>query len=202
MSNLISPRLAAARTRVPHLAEAATVRARLAIVPARSSAAPRTPFVMLIFGVLVAGVVGLLMFNTHMQQNAFVASDLKQTSERLIAQRQDLNLELQQLRDPQRVATAARDLGMVMPGSPAFLRLSDGEILGSAAPATPDGALFVRAFKAVKPPALKPPPRIVRVPATPAAPKTRAGSGRASADSAAPAGRNKPARNTSTTTSN
>lgn len=195
MSNLISPRLA----------EAATVRARLALVPARATSAPRTPFFVLVAAVLVAGIVGLLMFNTHMQQNAFVASGLKQTSETLTAQRQELNLELQQLRDPQRVAAAARDLGMVMPASPAFLQLSDGGILGKPAPATPDGALFVRNFKAVKPPALKPKPRIVRVPAAPAQPRQNAADRdrRASQPAGGAAGRNGPARAaTSTTTSN
>lgn len=185
MSNLTSPRLAASWTRVSH--EAATVRARLALVPARANAAPRTPFVALVIGILVAGVVGLLMFNTHMQQNAFAASELKQTADRLTAQRQQLNLQLQQLRDPQRVATAARDLGMVAPTSPAFLSLADGKVIGNAVPATADGALFVRNFKATKPPALKPKPRIVRVSA--ATPSTA--TGRASTDSAASPGRKK-----------
>lgn len=190
MSNPISPRLTAARTRMPHLAEAATTRARLAIVPARASTAPRTPFVVLLFAVLVAGVVGLLMFNTHMQQNAFVASDLKRTAESLTAEQQQLNLELQQLRDPQRVAMEARKLGMVVPASPAFLRLSDGRTIGKATPATPDGGLFVRNFKAVKPKALVPPPRIVRVPAV-ITPKTSTATGRASAATAAGQGKKK-----------
>jgi 4-amino-4-deoxy-L-arabinose transferase-like glycosyltransferase len=193
MSNPISPRLAAARTRMPHLAEAATVRARLALVPARASSAPRTPFVALLAAVLVAGVVGLLMFNTHMQQNAFAASDLKRTSERLTAQQQQLNLELQQLRDPQRLAIEARKLGMVIPDSPAFLRLSDGEVVGVATPASPESGLFVRNFKAVKPTALTPPPRIVRVPAVITPRKTSPADGRASAGSSPAEGRKKSA---------
>ena len=39
--------------------------------------AARTPFVVLVIGLLVAGVVGLLMFNTHMQQASFRATALQ-----------------------------------------------------------------------------------------------------------------------------
>lgn len=163
MSTMMNPRLASARARVPQLAEAATVRARLALVPSSATSAPRTPFAVLLFALLVAGVVGLLMFNTHMQQNAFKASELSATAEAMKAEKQGLNMELQQLRDPQRVAQAARDLGMVLPSTPAFLRLSDGTVVGKAGAANPDEGLFVRNFPARLPAALKPPPRIVKV---------------------------------------
>lgn len=178
----MNPRVAAARTRMPQLAEAATARARLALVPARARNARRTPFAVLVFALLAGGVIGLLMFNTHMQQNAFKASALQRTATDLMAQKQGLDMELQQLRDPQQVALAARELGMVMPPNPAFLRLSDGRVIGDPVPAGPDGALFVRNFKATKPAALNPPPIIVRVPApdSKAADKSLATTGRAS----------------------
>ena len=45
------------------------------------------------------------------------------------------------LRDPQRVARKAQGMGMVIPATPAFLRLADGKVLGTPAPATRDDAL-------------------------------------------------------------
>ena len=63
---------------------AAVERARLTVVPARSlarSQAARTPFAVLVIALLVAGVVGLLMFNTHMQQTSFTATALEQQSQ-------------------------------------------------------------------------------------------------------------------------
>ena len=58
------------RVRVQRIAEAAVERARLTVVPrVRRSRSPRVPFVTLVSLLLLGGVVGLLMFNTTMQQN-------------------------------------------------------------------------------------------------------------------------------------
>jgi hypothetical protein len=46
-------------------------------------------------------------------------------------------MDLERLRDPQRVAGEAKEMGMVPPGNPAFLRLSDGKVLGKPEPAKP-----------------------------------------------------------------
>lgn len=190
MSELMSNRLAAVRARAPQVADAASLRARLALVPARATTAPRTPFAVLLFALAVAGVVGLLMFNTHMQQNAFTASALKEEAEALTAKQQRLDMELEQLRDPQRVALQARSMGMVLPATPAFLRLSDGRVIGEAQPASPDTGLFVRNFPAVKPAALRPAPRIVKVQAV-ITPRKSSADGRASAVTDAAAGKKK-----------
>ncbi len=126
MSTLINQ----ARTRVPRFAEAAVERARLTVVPPRRSLgrtqAARTPFAVLVITMLAAGVVGLLMFNTNMQQASFKATALQDRVNVLTAKEQSLALELDQLRDPQRLAMAAKALGMVAPSQPAFVRLSDG----------------------------------------------------------------------------
>lgn len=162
MSNLMSQ----ARTRVPRLAEAATVRARLSLVPAGTTTARRTPFVVLIFALLAGGVVGLLMFNTSMQQASFHATALQQEADALTAQQQQLSMQLDQLRDPQRLAHAARRLGMVVPPDPAFVRLTDGRVLGTPTVATPNDAVHIMGFPTPKPRLLAPPVRIVHVPAT------------------------------------
>lgn len=128
--------MAQSRSRLPRLAETAVERARLTLVPRPTRNAPRMPFVALVGAVLLAGVIGLLLFNTHMQQASFKATALETRAAALHAQEQGLRMELDTLRDPQRVALRARSLGMVPVVNPAFLRLSDGTVLGEAVPAT------------------------------------------------------------------
>src|SRR3954465_14117836 len=94
-----------ARTRVPRIAEAAGERARLTVVPRipRRRAA-RVPFVTLVSLLLVGGVAGLLFFNTSMQQASFTATDMENEVSLLNAHEQSLKMQLESLRDPQRVA--------------------------------------------------------------------------------------------------
>lgn len=172
-----------ARNRVPRFADAAVQRARLSVVPSGPSNAPRAPFVVLVFATLIAGVVGLLMFNTQMQQSSFYATSLQGKADDLVAKQQSLDMELEQLRDPQRLAQAARQLGMVPPAEPAFVQLSTGQILGSPMPASPDDAVRINPLPAELPANLNPAPRIVNAPATPSAsPKTATVAGKKKAD--------------------
>ncbi|MCW2819325.1 MAG: hypothetical protein JWR42_2112 [Marmoricola sp.] len=144
-----------ARTRVPRFAEAAVERARLTVVPPRAlgrTQAARTPFAVLVLGMLVAGVVGLLMFNTNMQQASFKATALQRQVSTLTAQEQSLSMELDQLRDPQTLArTAKQQLHMVAPATPAFVRLSDGRILGTPTPTTGQDAVRIMPLPAQVP---------------------------------------------------
>ncbi len=149
---------ARAARRVPRFAEAAVERARLTVVPQRAlgrTQAARTPFAVLVLGLLVAGVVGLLMFNTHMQQSSFTATALQQRVTTLSAQEQSLSMELDQLRDPQTLArTAKQELHMVAPSTPAFVRLSDGRVLGTPTPATGNDAVRINPLPAKVPAAI------------------------------------------------
>ena len=168
MSSLMSQISEGARTRVPRFAEAAVERARLTVVPQRAmgrTQAARTPFAILVIGMLVAGVVGLLMFNTNMQQASFRATALQKQAAELTAKQQSLSMELDQLRDPQRLAVAAKGLGMVAPAQPAFIRLSDGRILGTPAPATAADSVRINAQPSAKPRVINPPPIVIKVPA-------------------------------------
>jgi len=123
---------------VQRIAEAAVERARLTVVPrTRRVRAPRVPFVTLVSLLLVGGVVGLLMFNTSMQQTSFTVSALEAEAAELQSRQQTLEMELDELRDPQRLGVWARKHGMVQPQSPAFL-LMDGRVLGQATPAPAD----------------------------------------------------------------
>ncbi len=149
------------------LAGAALHRARLTVVPRARTRTSPVPFVMLVSFVLLAGVIGLLMFNTSMQQAAFTTTTLEQQATTLNAREQALRMELDVLRDPQRVAREAQGMGMVIPAAPAFLRLSDGKVLGTPAPATREDPLRLLPRAPKKPAVLDPAPNVVTVTVTP-----------------------------------
>jgi hypothetical protein len=145
------------------LAEAAVERARLTVVPRRRTRAARMPFVMLVSLVLLGGVIGLLLFNTSMQQASFAATALEEQATTLTARQQTLQMELEVLRDPQRVAEHAQNLGMVPAANPVFLRLSDGKVIGERVPASPANRLRVRPLPPAKPAILTPAPIVHKV---------------------------------------
>jgi hypothetical protein len=86
---------------------------------------------------LGAGVVGLLVVNTSLQQGAFAVARLESKASALLASQQSLQLKVSALRDPGRLARRAQQLGMVADPNPVFLRLSEGRILGRPTPAQP-----------------------------------------------------------------
>lgn len=161
---------------VPRAARQAVERARLTVVPRRAVRAPRTPFAVLVIALLAGGVVGLLMFNTHLQQVSFTVTALQQRADALSAEQQSLGMQLAHERDPQVLAQRARKLGMVVPPEPAFIRLSDGKVVGDPVPATAADAVRINPFPPPKPRALNPPPRIVHVPAPASTGSNTAGS--------------------------
>jgi len=126
--------------RIAALADpAALQRARLTVVPRPGRvAAPRLPFIALITAILLAGVIGLLMFNTSMQQAAFVEARLHTQADNLAARQQGLQSDLQRLDDPQAIAAKAQAHGMVIPVGPAVLSVPSGKIEGTPTPATAD----------------------------------------------------------------
>jgi len=152
------------RSRVPRIAEAAVERARLTVVPRRTRKAARVPFVSLVSLLLVTGVVGLLLFNTNMQQASFVATSMEQQAATLTAKEESLRMELHRLRDPQNVAARAKRLGMVPAESPAFIRLTDATVLGRPMAARQDDALPIAPLPPVKPKVLRPDPVIAELP--------------------------------------
>ena len=159
---------APARVRVPRAAWEAVDRARLTVVPRRARRAARAPFAVLVGLLLTGGVVGLLLFNTHMQQVAFRATALQARADALTAKEQSLSMELAHLRDPQVLAQRARALGMVVPPEPAFIRLSNGKVVGDPVVATAADGVRIHPFPIRKPTRLAPRPRIVRIAAQPA----------------------------------
>ncbi len=161
------------RHRVPRIAQEAVDRARLSVVPRMRTRAPRVPFVTLVSAVLVGGVIGLLLFNTSMQQASFAAAKLETQAEALSAREQTLRMELDQLRDPQRVATQAQQMGMVIPAAPVFLKLDGARTSGVRVPATRADALRLAPKAALKPAVLAPSPKIIEVPEAANAPSQK-----------------------------
>ena len=153
------------RSRMPRIAEAAVERARLTVVPRRRVRAARVPFVTLVSLVLLGGVIGLLLFNTSMQQASFATTSLEDQASTLSAREQTLRMELDDLRNPQRVATQAQAMGMVIPSNPVFLDLATGKTTGVRTPATRENAIQLQPPAPIKPAILAPAPTYVEVPA-------------------------------------
>lgn len=151
-----------ARNRFPRIAEAAVERARLTVVPRTAPRrTPTMPFMALVSVLLIGGVAGLLFFNTTMQQVSFTATAMEDKAERLDAQRQGLQMELDALRNPQRVALEAKKLGMVPAVGPVFIRLGDGRVLGTPTPATKADSLRITPLPTRKPKDLDPKPLVI-----------------------------------------
>lgn len=155
---------ASVRQRVPRLAEVAVERARLTVVPRARTRAAKVPFVSLVTLLLVGGVVGLLLFNTSMQQSSFTATSLEQRATVLGAREEALALQLEELRDPQSVAAKAQEMGMRVPAAPLFLDLSDGSVAGDPAGAAATATVVLQAPPAPRPAELVAPTRVVAPP--------------------------------------
>jgi hypothetical protein len=136
MSSSAAPKITARR--LAWLEPGALQRARLTVVPRRRMRASRFPFVTLVSLLLLGGVIGLLCFNTSMQQAAFAETRLEKQATTLAAQQQALESDLQSLRSPQHVAAQAEKQGMVIPGSFGVLYTATGRISGDPAPANRD----------------------------------------------------------------
>jgi cell division protein FtsB len=97
---------------------------------------PRAPFVALVLAVVVIGVLGILVLNTKINENAFRLADLRDRQATLDRQEQELNQHIADQQSPNSLAAAARRLGLVPSGTPAFIKLPDGRVLGVPQPAT------------------------------------------------------------------
>ncbi len=132
-------------------------RGLLRLVPQRRSQAARTPFAAVLVVLLVGGLLGLLLLNTMVAQGSFTLHDLAKQSRELQLREQQLAGQVEAMQAPGRLAEHATRLGMVPGGPPAFLRLTDGRVLGKATQGRPLPALV-----APKPASASPAPRVSR----------------------------------------
>ena len=113
-------------------------RAVLTVVPVQAVAAQtRGPFAAAVVALLVAGLFGLLFLNTLLGKDSFRLHELRVSAVQLADTEQALVREVEALRAPGTLAQKATEMGMVQAGPPAFLRLSDGAVLGATDPAAP-----------------------------------------------------------------
>jgi hypothetical protein len=122
------PRLAGARTPTE-------IRPRgLRLVQPVRRPAPKAPFVVLLGALLTTGLAGLLYLHTALAEDSFRLHDLATRSAVLADQEQALEQEVAEAASPSRLAERAEALGMVRSENPAFIRLSDGAVLGKPKP--------------------------------------------------------------------
>ena len=76
-------------------------------------ALPRAPFVMLVLAVVIGGVLGILLLNTKINENAFVLYELRQEQAALDQRQQQLEQEVAQSQSTAQLAAAARRMGLV-----------------------------------------------------------------------------------------
>lgn len=107
----------------------------LHLVTRRRSQAARAPFVVVVVALLLSGLLGMLVLNTVLAQDAFRLHQLQVDGRALADREQALARQVSDLQSPHSLAARATALGMVPGGSPAFLRLSDGKVLGRSEPA-------------------------------------------------------------------
>ena len=109
----------------------------LRVAPPAPVSVPRAPFVALVLVVVVAGVLGILVLNTKINENAFTLSHLHDQQNALDQQEQQLDQHLADLESPNSLQAAAHRLGLISSGTPAYLPLPNGQTVGVPQPAAP-----------------------------------------------------------------
>jgi hypothetical protein len=97
---------------------------------------PRAPFLLLVVGLVIAGVLGVLLLNTRINENAFRLDNLRSQQSGLDLQEQQLGQQLADLESTGNLSAQAARLGLVPAGTPAFITLPDGRVVGVPQPAT------------------------------------------------------------------
>jgi hypothetical protein len=104
--------------------------------PLRAVGAPaprlaRFPFMVVLIAVFGIGMVGLLMLNTTLQNQAFQSRALDRQATELAYSQADLENQLAAVSAPQELARRASAIGMRPNPYPAFLKLKDGKAAGA-----------------------------------------------------------------------
>jgi hypothetical protein len=87
-------------------------------------------FALAAVAVMSIGLLALLVLNTALAKGSFRAHELRVQKADLAQREQQLRTQIQNASSPVTLYQRAKDLGMVESVTPAFIRLSDGKILG------------------------------------------------------------------------
>jgi hypothetical protein len=104
----------------------------------------RTPFVLLLVGLLGGGLVCLLLINTVLAQGSFQITAIQQKNAALSQQEQQLQQQTAAEQAPASIAARARQLGMRPVGRLRFIDLKNGRIYNQ--PATEPGVPIVPGY--------------------------------------------------------
>ncbi|MFV2110906.1 septum formation initiator family protein [Micromonospora sp. LOL_025] len=108
---------------------------RLRVAPPPPVKVPRAPFAALVVVLVVGGVLGILLVNTKINENAFRLEKLQEQQAKLDVEQQQLTKEIADAEAPGNLEARARKLGLVEAGEPAYIRLPDGKVIGVPQPA-------------------------------------------------------------------
>lgn len=107
------------------------------VAPLASDRIGRGAFAVIVVMVGAVGLTAILLVNTMVAQGAFSLTALKAEQAQLAERESTLHASIAALEAPAALESMARQLGMVPAKSPAFLRVSDGRVLGTPKPARP-----------------------------------------------------------------
>ncbi|MGO1316205.1 MAG: hypothetical protein ACTMIR_04090 [Cellulomonadaceae bacterium] len=133
----MSAQTAAAPQAIPAAAPARP-RPRIHVVPPPRTARSRVPYVLFCMALVGAALISVLLLNTTMANGAYESRDLQAQIAQLAQSEQALLAQLEEASAPTALAERAQRLGMVQDSTPAFLRLSDGAIIGDPSPSQVD----------------------------------------------------------------
>lgn len=91
---------------------------------------PKLAYALMALGGALAIGAAQIGLSLAITQDSFVLADLSSQQRELNLRTHALQEELTGLSSPQALASEAADLGMVVAGSPSYLRLSDGAVFG------------------------------------------------------------------------
>lgn len=106
---------------------------RLDVVPTRNqkNARPKSFYALVTVASLFAILVAQLLLSIVVSDGAYQISALQQEQRELVRDQQTLTEQLHILESPQHLAANAEQLGMVTNSNTAYLRLTDGAVLGN-----------------------------------------------------------------------
>ena len=134
---------ATTQARTPRHPGRSARRAPLRAVPKAIERSGNGVFAVLCMAVLAVGLVALLLLNTALAQGAFTVQNLTISSGTLTDEAHGLRQSVEAQSNSAALAQRAVAMGMVPAKSMAFVRLSDGKIIGVAEPAKPDPLVVV-----------------------------------------------------------
>lgn len=100
------------------------------VAPLAPDRVSRGVFAVIVVFVLALGLLSILLVNTMVAQGAFAVSGLKAEQTQLDERAQLLHEAISAAAAPAALRAAARRLGMVQGKDPAFIRVTDGRVLG------------------------------------------------------------------------